>query len=177
MTRGRRGLLLCGFVYQECNDYSASALSMPTRTNEANQIPKKSSRRTFISQAVTTAGLVGVTSSSWLTGPVIIDESGDHSDKCACDGCRGLFGLQPANAIEGMQGKEEGSKIGKINVIEYAFEKQAEETNARLAKSGFPLDTKAEEQKRIQEGLASFSYEDAMGMKKTKSVNKGYGKR
>lgn len=177
MNKRQQGLLLCGFVYQECNEYTASALSMSTKINNSSKIAKRSSRRSFISQALTTAGVAGVTSPSWLTSPATFGGSGDHSENCACDGCRGLFGVQPANAIEATQGKESGKREKKEVAIEFAFAKQAEETNARLAKNGFPLDTKAEESAKIQEGLASLSYEDVMGLKKTKGVNKGYGNR
>jgi len=183
MNNERYFLLLC-IVYQYSNDHSASALSMSMSNNSSNQTPK--GRRSFMGQAVTTAGLAGVASASFLTdhpnncacADCIGSTLFGHPENCACGDCRSStsFGLRPAsaNAIEGVQGKEEGAKT---NAIKYAFEKQAEETNARLAKSGFPLDTKEEEHSKIQEGLASFSYEDAMGLKKTKSVNKGYGKK
>lgn len=102
---------------------------------------------------------------------------GDHGDTCACTECSGIFGSKPANAIEQKQIGEDNKNTEKKNMIEYAFEKQALETNARLAKGGFPLDTKEEEEARIQEGLLSYSYDTAVGGKKgTKYVGKGYGK-
>jgi len=191
MTDKRQALLLLCITCQSCNDYSASALSMLANNNNA----KGPSRRSFMSKAASTAGLIGVTSSSWLTGPEIVHQGGEHSDNCDCPGCnrpfgflpmnahsdncdcaecRNLFGLQPANAIEAVKVKEEA---GNTNAIKYAFEKQAEETNARLVKDGFQLDTKEEEEAKIQEGLSSSSYEEMMGMNKKKTGNKGYGKK
>jgi len=45
--------------------------------------------------------------------------------------------------------------------IDAAFKAQAEETNARLRKSGFKLDTDEEQDAKLFNGLASYSYEDA----------------
>lgn len=49
------------------------------------------------------------------------------------------------------------------------------ETNARLEASGYKLDTREQEQSKINDAFASFSYNDAtsqVGQKKGKSTKK-----
>uniref|UniRef100_A0A6U5KY05 Uncharacterized protein n=1 Tax=Corethron hystrix TaxID=216773 RepID=A0A6U5KY05_9STRA len=63
--------------------------------------------------------------------------------------------------------------IGSENAsISAAFNAQAVQTNARLVKGGFKLDTKEEEEKKIQDGLASFKYDEAVSKKSP--VGRGY---
>lgn len=50
-----------------------------------------------------------------------------------------------------------------------AFNIQAKKTNARLEKDGFKLDTKEEEQARLSDAMASFSYESSTSGKKQNS--------
>jgi len=114
------------------NDSFAFALSMSASGHS-------SGRRSFISKAATSAGVIGTTSSlSWFN-PAIPgngDHSntcacaecsgGDHSNTCACAECSGIFGMKPANAIEEKQIVDDG-KTEKRNMIEYAFEKQVRE--------------------------------------------------
>lgn len=107
--------LVSGFICRGGDNSSALALSMSISGNSKG-------RRSFLSKAATTAGLVGTTSSLGWFNPTLPLTSGDHSNKCVCDTCTGLFGPRPANAIELKQGIED--KTEKRGTIELAFEKQ-----------------------------------------------------
>jgi len=63
--------------------------------------------------------------------------------------------------------------------VDSAFKAQAEETNARLTASGFKLDSAEQENKKLTEGLASFSYDDFQGggAKQKSTKEKRYRKR
>lgn len=102
-----------------------------------------------------------------------------HSTGCSCSDCTGAyvtgnidgfkFGPSPANAYE--------RDVGDSNRSADAFAQnlQARETNARLEASGFKLDTKEEEAKRLNDAFASFSYDD-INSKKSGSTRNGYNK-
>ena len=47
------------------------------------------------------------------------------------------------------------------------------ETNARLAASGYPLDTREEEKAKINDAFSSFSYDSAASQSGKKSKDKG----
>lgn len=147
-----------------------------------------SSRRTFVTKAV---GFVGASSLGWLSGGIDMNEDyhgsgctcGDcsgalqqgHGAACSCPSCGGGFaGLRPpaASAYErDVGGKDRSADTAALNL-------QARETNARLEKSGFKLDTKEEEEARLSSALSSFSYDgnSSAGKSNPKTAGKGYGK-
>lgn len=90
-----------------------------------------------------------------------------HSFGCQCGRCMS-FGPLAANAYE----RDVGDNTRSATT--YALNLQARETNARLEKSGFKLDSKEEEQAKLNSAFASFSYDDATA-KTPKSAGKGYG--
>lgn len=53
------------------------------------------------------------------------------------------------------------------SAITAAMNEQAYQTNNRLEASGFKLDTREEEQERLSNALASFSYDDSTNKKRT----------
>lgn len=97
--------------------------------------------------------------------------SNTHSDDCQCGSCAGTAGAffrpQAAMAYERDVGGEGRSADSA------AYNIQARETNARLERDGFKLDTKEEETARLSGALSSFSY-DASTPKQ--STGRGYGK-
>ena len=108
-------------------------------------------RRAFLAKTVTTA----VTSALAL--------GVRHGLNCNCVSC--LMGVEPANAFyEREAGDETSSAVTK------ALNAQARLTNARLEASGFPLDSKEEEDEKIREAFKNFSYEPTSS---SKVQNKG----
>lgn len=99
-------------------------------------------------------------------------------DDCICDSCsydRAQFGVSPAYAYERDVGDDTRSADSA------AQNKQARETNDRLEQRGFKLDTKEEEQARLNDAFASFSYDDINGAKSKSNGSKnssrsGYNK-
>lgn len=149
------------------------------------------SRRTFVTKAV---GFVGASSLGWLSGGIDIDGAvhgpgcgcgfcsdaqprSGHGVACSCPSCGdggGFAGLRPpaASAYErDVGGKDRSADTAAMNA-------QAKETNARLEKSGFKLDTKEEEEARLSSALSSFSYDgnSSAGKSSQKTAGKGYGK-
>ena len=149
------------------------------------------SRRTFVTKAV---GFVGASSLGWLSGGIDIDGAvhgpgcgcgacsdaqprSGHGVACSCPSCGGgggFAGLRPpaASAYErDVGGKDRSADTAALNA-------QAKETNARLEKSGFKLDTKEEEEARLSSALSSFSYDgnSSAGKSSQKTAGKGYGK-
>ena len=95
-----------------------------------------------------------------------------HDAGCDCNQCGsgGLLGLNfrpaSANAFEKREVGGEGRSATTA-----AFNIQNEKTYERLEKSGFPLDTRAEEQARLSEALTSFSYPASGGSSSGKKIN------
>ena len=90
-----------------------------------------------------------------------------HGVACECGSCAPLsFRPAAANAYERDVGGASRSPE------QAAFNLQARETNARLEREGFKLDTKEEEAARLSEALSSFSY-DASTSKQP--GERGYG--
>ena len=157
-------------------------------SSTATSTSTSSSRRTFVTKAV---GFVGASSLGWLSGGIDMDGSfhasgctcGDcsgaqqqeHGAACSCPSCGGGFtGLRPpaASAYErDVGGKDRSADTAALNL-------QARETNARLEKGGFKLDTKEEEEARLSSALSSFSYDgnSSAGKSNPKTAGKGYGK-
>jgi hypothetical protein len=89
----------------------------------------------------------------------------NHETNCACETCTHSLSLGPqtASAYERDVG---GTSMSAETA---AFNLQARKTNARLEKDGFKLDTKEEEQARLADAMASFSYESSTSGKKQSS--------
>uniref|UniRef100_A0A6U4F2M9 Uncharacterized protein n=1 Tax=Minutocellus polymorphus TaxID=265543 RepID=A0A6U4F2M9_9STRA len=170
---------------------SVSAYAGNERPSPTTTTGTSSSRRTFVTKA---AGFVGASSLGWLSGGMDIDGAlhgpgcacGDCSDAqqlqhghgvaCSCPSCGGggFAGLRPpaASAYErDVGGTNRSADTAALNA-------QAKETNARLEKSGFKLDTKEEEEARLSSALSSFSYDSnsSAGKSSQKTAGKGYGK-
>lgn len=178
------------------NAVSVLALAAGASAYAGNERPRvsstasttSSSRRTFVTKAV---GFVGASSLGWLGGGIDMDGSvhasgctcGDcsgamqqgHGAACSCPSCGGGFaGLRPPAALayeRDVGGKDRSADTAALNL-------QARETNARLEKSGFKLDTKEEEEARLSSALSSFSYDgnSSAGKSNQKTAGKGYGK-
>ena len=165
--------------------------SPATSTSTSATTGTSPSRRTFVTKAV---GFVGASSLGWLSGGIDIDGAvhgpgcdcgacsdaqprSGHGVACSCPSCGGGGGgggLRPpaASAYE----RDVGSKDRSAETA--AMNAQAKETNARLEKSGFKLDTKEEEEARLSSALSSFSYDgnSSAGKSSQKTAGKGYGK-
>lgn len=89
-----------------------------------------------------------------------------HAANCQCGNCGISYGPPAASAYERDVGGTDRSATTA------AFNAQAKQTNARLEKDGFKLDSKEEESARLADAMASFSYESSTG---TKQSGKGYG--
>lgn len=120
----------------------------------------QSDRRSFLTLTAGTASSLA-----------FFDVAQQHDSFCQCAGCN-KFGVQPAGAFyEREAGDETSSALTK------ALNAQAKETNARLEASGFPLDTKEDEDVRISDAFKSFSYDTSLGgdsKKQGKNVGRGY---
>lgn len=82
-----------------------------------------------------------------------------HAAGCNCGQChtsRFSFGPQAAAAYERDVGAD-----GTRSSTTAAMNIQAKQTNARLEKDGFKLDTKEEEKARLADAMSSFSYESS----------------
>mmetsp|Transcript_26004 Transcript_26004/g.36663 ORF Transcript_26004/g.36663 Transcript_26004/m.36663 type:complete len:168 (-) Transcript_26004:3127-3630(-) len=85
-----------------------------------------------------------------------------HGVNCQCTRCFS-YGPPMASAYErDVGGTERSAETAAFNI-------QAKKTNARLEKDGFKLDTKEEEQARLSDAMASFSYESSTSGKKQNS--------
>ena len=65
---------------------------------------------------------------------------------------------------------------GERSGITEAFNEQAYKTNNRLEASGFPIDSVEQEQQRLDNAIASFSYEEITGSSGSSSKNKKQSK-
>ena len=95
-----------------------------------------------------------------------------HDAGCDCGMCGGpaaRLGFRPpaANAYEK---REVGGEGRSANTA--AFNIQNQKTYDRLEKSGFPLDTRADEQARLGEALSSLNYPSSDNSKSKKSKDK-----
>ena len=146
--------------------YASGATERPTAAGAASS---SSSRRTFVTQAV---GFAGASFLGWLSSGTQCNLAGQHGPGCKCVSCGAAasFGLRPpsANAYErDVGGKDRSADTAALNL-------QAKETNARLEKSGFKLDTKEEEEARLSSALSSFSYDSNSAAGKS-ATRKSYG--
>lgn len=93
----------------------------------------------------------------------------NHGAACQCGSCAPSLSLGPraAMAYERDVGGADRSPE------QAAFNLQARETNKRLEKSGFKLDTKEEETARLSGALSSFSYDSSTA----KQGKRGYGRK
>eukprot|EP00554_Chaetoceros_debilis_P004960 CAMPEP_0194090250 /NCGR_PEP_ID=MMETSP0149-20130528/38213_1 /TAXON_ID=122233 /ORGANISM="Chaetoceros debilis, Strain MM31A-1" /LENGTH=159 /DNA_ID=CAMNT_0038774441 /DNA_START=128 /DNA_END=607 /DNA_ORIENTATION=+ len=122
-----------------------------------------SSRRSFFGKAAAvSAGLVVSTAR--------VEEKG-HGDDCPCIPCGVMYGPSPAMAYEKDPSIEDDGRSADY----YAKMLQQKKTMARLEESGYALDTKEEEDAKISNAFASFSYDANMSSDKKKSAGKGYG--
>lgn len=92
-----------------------------------------------------------------------------HDVGCNCGVCGPSLGFRPsaANAFEKREIGGEGRSAETA-----AFNIQNQKTYERLEKSGFPLDTRAEEQARLNDALSSFSYPSNTSSKNKKNKDK-----
>lgn len=104
----------------------------------------------------------------------------NHGIVCECDSCHQdvtlplmrRYGPPPAMAYE----TQDEDDI-KRSADYYAQVKQMNETNARLTASGYKLDSKEEENAKINDAFASFSYDAATSTSKSKPSQKGGNKK
>mmetsp|Transcript_3306 Transcript_3306/g.6013 ORF Transcript_3306/g.6013 Transcript_3306/m.6013 type:complete len:167 (-) Transcript_3306:4340-4840(-) len=136
------------------------AAALTASSSDASSKSSIPSRRSFFSKVVPSVALVVTGSVGWFVG---LD--GDHSADCICQTCI-RFGPGKAMAYERDVGGEGRSSES------YAMNLQARETNARLERDGFKLDTKEEEAKRLSDAFATFSYEPTGDGKNTKGGKK-----
>lgn len=87
---------------------------------------------------------------------------------------RSLVQLRPPSAMA-YEVREVGGADRSATTA--AFNIQNQKTYERLEKSGFPLDTRADEQARLADALSSFSYPAASSSSSTPSKEKKDGKR
>ena len=81
-----------------------------------------------------------------------------HGVGCNCDQCGGqtlAFSFRPQGAYA-FEKREVGGADRSADTA--AMNIQNEKTYERLEKSGFPLDSRADEQARLSDALSSFSY-------------------
>lgn len=99
-----------------------------------------------------------------------LDDGEQHGAGCYCGVCAPSFFRPPtANAyIERDVGPPDRSTLTE------AFNIRARETNARLEKEGFEMDTREEEAQRLSVAMASSSY-DSMTERPNKQVGRGFG--
>jgi hypothetical protein len=103
------------------------------------QQQQSSSRRIFVSKATTAATVVFLP---------------------------GLQSLIPESA-SAYERRDVGD--GSRSAATAAFNEQAYQTNSRLEKEGFKLDTREEEKAKLSEAMASFSYESSSSTSKKKT--------
>uniref|UniRef100_A0A7S2MUJ7 Uncharacterized protein n=1 Tax=Helicotheca tamesis TaxID=374047 RepID=A0A7S2MUJ7_9STRA len=146
-------------------------------------------RRTFMQQVATSAGLTASGASmGWFANINLNDHHegctcgscSGHGVGCACESCQGQasvcscnncvrYGPTAAMAYDRDVGGEGRSATTAAQNI------MAKQTNARLQSEGFRLDTKEEEQAKISEAFASFSYDASTKGQKKFDQGKGYG--
>lgn len=109
-------------------------------------------RRTFFKRTFITSLISGAF--------VSLDVSDDNSTS----------GGFPVNLRPPVAGAYERRDVGDAktrSAVTAAMNEQAYQTNSRLEQSGFHLDTREEEQARLNEAFASFSYDSAQSKKKS----------
>jgi hypothetical protein len=153
-----------------------------------------SSRRAFLNRAAaaTTGATMGwVLTQQHQAGCMCGQCTNQHADGCSCGMCTEQHG-EGCQCGQCLQGHAAGCGCGQCMRLglgpqgAWAFEKrevggadrsadtaafniQSDKTYERLEKSGFPLDTKADEQARLSEDLSSFSYPDSKPSKGKKN--------
>jgi hypothetical protein len=123
-------------------------------TNEVLGLSQGGSRRAF---------LTGVPAAVAASGAAFLINIDRHDSECFCLNCR----IAPASAYE-MREVGGADRSG----VTQAMNKQAFETNNRLERAGFKLDTRESEKARLADALSSFSYDSSSSSSKKKS---GYG--
>ena len=119
-----------------------------------------SRRRAFLTKTIT--------STIASTAMIALGAGVRHNYDCNCVSCMTMGVVEPANAFyERDTGDETSSAVTK------ALNAQARLTNARLEASGFPLDTKEEEEAKIREAFKSLSYEPVSTSSNKKIQSKG----
>jgi hypothetical protein len=113
--------------------------SLSCRQQQQQQQQQISSRRIFVSKAATAATVVFLP---------------------------GLRSLIPESA-SAYERRDVGD--GSRSAATAAFNEQAYQTNSRLEKEGFKLDTREEEKAKLSEAMASFSYESSSSTSKKKT--------
>mmetsp|Transcript_27235 Transcript_27235/g.33670 ORF Transcript_27235/g.33670 Transcript_27235/m.33670 type:complete len:186 (+) Transcript_27235:100-657(+) len=126
--------------------------------SSSSSTTSSSSRRSFIGQTAFAAGLVTSSASLGLLLNVEINEEEDqHGSMCDCRTCV-RFGPSAAMALESGIDTERSADY-------YAQRAQQNRTNERLVASGYKLDTKEEEESKMKDAFASFSYDKATSSK------------
>lgn len=94
-----------------------------------------------------------------------------HGAGCGCGSCAGgiKLGFRPQGAYA-FEKREVGGADRSATTA--AFNIQNDKTYERLEKSGFALDTRADEQARLADALSSFSYPASSTPSKDKNDNK-----
>ena len=130
---------------------------------QQNKVLAASSRRAFVASTITTTTAV----SGFPQQP--------HETGCICTTCNknrkafDLFLPKPANAYYERDVGDDGRSSATA-----AFNIQARETSSRLESSGFKLDTKEDEMKRLSDALSSSTYDSFATSGKKNNVGKGY---
>lgn len=111
---------------------------------------------------------------SWFSG-----KETRHTDDCSCGDCAARrFDFLPSRNVGFVRPRPafayEDRKVGgdKASAETEAWNIQARQTNERLEKEGFKLDTRDEEAQKIKEAFSTFSYETSSQTKQQKSSTK-----
>lgn len=94
------------------------------------------------------------------------------SGNCECRACRRRsYGPPSANAYEFREigGADRSAETAAMNI-------QARETNARLLRDGFKLDSREEEASRLSDALSSYSYSGTSGNSRSSQGNSKSGR-
>jgi len=77
-----------------------------------------------------------------------------------------LVGFTAPQIAKGYERRDVGAE-GSRSAATYAFNEQAYITNNRLEAAGLKIDTKEEDERKLQDAMKSFSYESSTGKKKS----------
>ena len=153
----------------DSNSVPISAIA--TTENVINKGMMPSSRRAFVASTI----LTSTTAAAGLLPPQQ-PQANKHKTGCECITCdefklKNLFLPQPANAYYERDVGDDGRSAATA-----AMNIQAKATNSRLESSGFKLDTKEDETKRLNDALSSSAYDSfaSSGNNKKKNIGKGY---
>jgi hypothetical protein len=122
------------------------ACSLCVVVTALSQQESTSSRRAFL-------GRLPVAASAISMAGVISAGQQQHAGNCRCDTCQFSFGVCPAGAYErrDVGGDTRSAETAALN-------EQAYQTQSRLEKEGFKIETEAEQKASLTAALSDYSY-------------------